>query len=184
VDEINTLISGNLKRIREEKKLSLEMLAELTGVSKSMLGQIERGDSSPTISTVWKISNGLKVSFTSLLNSPQSETTVIRRSQIHPLIEDNGRYCLFPYFPIEKNRRFEIYSIEIQPDGNLQAEAHPPETREFITINSGSLSLQENEQEYLLSEGDAICFRADKPHAYRNPGKVICKVNLVIQYLD
>ena len=61
-----------------------------------MLGQIERGESSPTVATVWKISNGLKVSFTTLLSSPQSDTIVVRQADIGPLIEDNGKYRLYP----------------------------------------------------------------------------------------
>ena len=74
MEDLTLLVAENLKRIREEKRLSLDKLAELTGVSKSMLGQIEHGESSPTVATVWKISNGLKVSFTTLLGSPQSDT--------------------------------------------------------------------------------------------------------------
>src|SRR5690554_5668235 len=65
--EIDLVIAKNLKAIRESKKLSLEKVAELTGVSKTMIGQIERGESAPTITTIWKIANGLKVSFTSLI---------------------------------------------------------------------------------------------------------------------
>jgi XRE family transcriptional regulator, regulator of sulfur utilization len=184
MEDVTQLVAGNLKRIREQNKLSLDKLAELTGVSKSMLGQIERGDSSPTISTVWKISNGLKISFTSLLSAPQSETTLIRRAAIHPLIEDDGRYNLYPYFPVEEGRRFEVYSIEIQPGGSLQAESHPIGTQEFLTVFSGSLVIQMDGEEYQVEEGDSIRFRADKPHAYRNTGSVICKTSLVIHYTD
>jgi XRE family transcriptional regulator, regulator of sulfur utilization len=182
MEDVTHLVAENLKRIREEKKLSLEKLAELTGVSKSMLGQIERGDSSPTISTVWKISNGLKVSFTSLLNVPQSETTLIRRTDIQPMIEDDGRYQLFPLFPIEEGRRFEVYSIEIEPGGHLTADAHPDGTQEFLTVYSGTLIVKANMQDHQLAEGDSIRFRADKPHAYQNPGDTLAKINLVIHY--
>ena len=51
MDNLNLIIANNLKRIRDERKLSLDKVADLTGVSKSMLGQIERGESNPTIST-------------------------------------------------------------------------------------------------------------------------------------
>jgi XRE family transcriptional regulator, regulator of sulfur utilization len=182
MDDVTHLVAENLKRIREEKKLSLDKLSELTGVSKSMLGQIERGDSSPTISTVWKISNGLKISFTSLLDAPQSETAVIRRGDIQPMKEDNGRYLLFPLFPIEEGRRFEVYSMEILPGGHIDAEAHPDGIQEFLTVYSGSLKLKVDDQMHQLSEGDAIRFRADKPHAYYNPGNVVAKISLVIHY--
>ena len=182
MEEITQLVRKNLKRIREEKKLSLEKLAELTGVSKSMLGQIERGDSSPTIATVWKIANGLKVSFTSLLNAPQADTTVVERSQIQALVEDNGKYRLYPCFPIEEGRRFEVYAIEIEQGGYLSAEAHPEGTQEFLTVFMGELTVQVEDQEYRVGMGDAIRFRADKPHAYHNSGEGLAKISLVIHY--
>jgi transcriptional regulator with XRE-family HTH domain len=182
MDDLNLLVGQNLKRIREEKKYSLEKLAELTGVSRSMLGQIERGESSPTIATVWKISNGLKVSFTALLDAPQSDTAVVRKEDIRPLLEDDGRYRLYPFFPIEEGQRFEIYSIEIEPGGSLTAEAHPEGTREFLTVFAGQLSVQVNAEEFTVSEGSSIRFRADRPHGYHNPGASLAKMSLVIQY--
>jgi len=182
MEEITDLVAQNLKRMREEKKLSLEKLADLTGVSKSMLRQIERGDSSPTIATVWKIANGLKVSFTSLLNAPQCDPTVIRRSEIHPLVEDNGKYRLYPCFPIEDGRRFEVYAIEIEQGGHLSAEAHPEGTQEFLTVFLGELTVRVGEQEYRVGKDDAIRFRADRPHAYHNSGSGLVKVSLVIHY--
>ena len=62
--EINTIIGNNLKKIRQEKKLTLDELAGITGVSKGMLSQIEKGTTNPTINTIWKISNGLNVPYT------------------------------------------------------------------------------------------------------------------------
>ena len=64
MDAMSSRISENLRQIRKEKKLSLDSMAEQTGVSKSMLGQIERGESSPTVATLWKIATGLHISFT------------------------------------------------------------------------------------------------------------------------
>jgi transcriptional regulator with XRE-family HTH domain len=182
MEDLTLLVAQNLKRIREEKRLSLERLAELTGVSKSMLGQIERGESSPTVATVWKIANGLKVSFTALLSSPQSDTSLVRQADIRPLIEDDGKYRLYPFFPIEEGRRFEVYAIEIDGGGSLSAEAHPEGTQEFITVYAGALTVRVNGQEYRIGAGDAIRFRADCAHSYLNPGEEMAKVSLVIQY--
>lgn len=182
MEDLTLLVAQNLKRIREEKKLSLDKLADLTGVSKSMLGQIERGDSSPTIATVWKIANGLKVSFTSLLETPQSDTTLIHQAEIAPMIADDGKYRLFPFFPIEEGRRFEIYTVEIDPGGSLSAEAHPSGTQEFLTLFAGRLTLRVDQQEYELAEGDSIRFHADRPHAYQNSGESLVKISMVIHY--
>jgi XRE family transcriptional regulator, regulator of sulfur utilization len=183
MEDLTVLVAQNLKKLREEKKLSLDKLAELTGVSKSMLGQIERGGSSPTIATVWKIANGLKVSFTSLLETPQSDTTLLHQSDISPLLEDNGKYRLFPFFPIEEGRRFEVYSIEIDPGGRLSAEAHPQGTQEFLTLFEGELTVRVDQQDYVLAQGDSIRFRADRPHAYLNSGDSLVKLSMVIHYI-
>jgi transcriptional regulator with XRE-family HTH domain len=182
MDELNELIAQNLKRIREERKISLDRVAELTGVSKSMLGQIERGNSSPTVATVWKIANGLKVSFTALMSSPQSDISVVEKAAIKPLIEDNGKYRLYPLFPIEADRSFEIYCVEIKPGGYLSAEAHPAQTTEFITVYSGELTLRVRDQELQIAEGNSIRFKAHYPHAYHNSGKKLAVLNLVINY--
>jgi transcriptional regulator with XRE-family HTH domain len=182
MEDITHLVARNLKKIRDEKNLSLEKVAELTGVSKSMLGQIERGASSPTISTVWKISNGLKVSFTTLLDSEQIDPTVVRQSDIKPLTEDHGKYRLYPLFPIEEGRRFEVYSIEIDPRGHLSAEAHPEGTEEFLTVFMGELTVRVNDQEFRVLKGDSIRFRADRPHAYLNSGDTLAELSLAIHY--
>jgi transcriptional regulator with XRE-family HTH domain len=182
MENIPVLVAQNLKRIREEKKLSLDKLAELTGVSKSMLGQIERSESSPTIATLWKIANGLKISFTTLLNAPQTDTSVVRKADIKPLIEDNGKYRLYPFFPIEEGRRFEVYLIEIEKGGYLSADAHPEGTQEFLTVFMGELTVRVDNEEYHVAEGDAIRFRADRSHVYHNSGDILAKMNLVIHY--
>jgi transcriptional regulator with XRE-family HTH domain len=182
MEEATLLVAGNLRRIREEKKLSLERLSELTGVSKSMLGQIERAESSPTVATIWKIANGLKVSFTALLSTPQEDMSIVRRNDSNPLIEDEGRYRLYPLFAVEEGRRFEVYAVEIDAGGSLSAEAHPAGTQEFVTIFLGQLSVQVNGQDHLVAEGDSIRFRADRAHAYLNSGPGVTKLSMVIHY--
>ena len=62
--DVNNIIALNAKALREQRRLTLDAAAEATGVSRSMLAQIEKGDVNPTISVLWKIANGYKVSFT------------------------------------------------------------------------------------------------------------------------
>lgn len=78
---LNAIIAANLKRLRMERNLSLGQLAELSGVSKVMLGQIEKGDSNPTINMLWKIANGLKVPYTVLLDEQENDSEFISRDQ-------------------------------------------------------------------------------------------------------
>ncbi|MDM5193707.1 helix-turn-helix domain-containing protein [Bacillus mycoides] len=182
MEEIQITLAKNLKAIREKEKLSLEKVSQLTGVSKTMIGQIERGESSPTITTIWKIANGLKVSFTSLINDPQPDTTIVLRNDIQILSEDNGRYRVFPSFSFQENRQFEIYMIEIEEKGSLSAEAHKEGTEEFITVFDGELTIEVNRCKYNLKSGDSIRFKADRPHVYYNLGETLTRVSMTIYY--
>ena len=184
MDNINSIISENLKRLREAKKLSLDAVAKLSGVSKSMLGQIERGEVNPTISTVWKITNGLKLSFTELVSRPEADVELVSKDELHMLDSGNKKFRNYPVFPFEANRRFEMYYIEIEPGENLDSEAHPEETQEFITVFSGILEVVVNGQSFSLAAGSSIRFKADSVHKYRNTGDEICLLSMVIYYPD
>lgn len=179
---MHMVIANNLRRLREEKRLSLDRVADLTGVSKSMLGQIERGESNPTVATVWKIAGGLKVSFTALINSPQPDTLVIERNAVEPLLEDAGRYRIYPFFPYEEGRPFEMYTVEMERGSYLSAEAHGPGTQEFITVFEGELTIRVGNEEFTVRTGDSIRFKADRPHAYHNSGEGMTRLSMVIHY--
>lgn len=176
------MFAKNLKAIREKEKLSLEKVSQLCGVSKTMIGQIERGESSPTLTTIWKIANGLKVSFTTLINQPQPETEVIILEDVQVLTGDKGRYRIYPYFPFQEENRFEIYTVEIDHQGKLIAEAHRDGTEEFITVFDGELALTINDKQYTLKTGDSIRFKADRPHSYFNPSQSLTRLSMTIYY--
>lgn len=183
MQDLNEIIAGNLKRIREKKKMSLDKVADITGVSKSMLGQIERGESNPTIKTIWRIANGLKVSFTALIAAPQGEVTIIAKEDIEALIEDQGKYRVYPVFPYEEGRHFEMYTVEIEQGGYYQTDTHGEKTQEFITVMDGELTISTNDKEYTLRSGDSITFRVDQTHSYHNRGGELTRLCMVIHYL-
>lgn len=180
--DVHLMVADNLKTIRKKKRLSLDDVAKITGVSKSMLGQIERGDVNPTISVIWKIVNGLKVSFTSLLERPVSDTEIIRNTEIKPLEEDDGRFINYPIFPFSEDKRFEIYRIKILAHGVLDALAHLEGMEEFITVFAGTVTITVQQQEYSLSAGDSIRFKADVRHRYENTGNVTAELSMMIYY--
>ena len=131
------MVSENARRLREEKRLTLDEAARLTGVSRSMLAQIEKGDVNPTISLVWKIANGYKVSFTSLVEPTRQRPVVLRAADGPALEEDGGRYRNYPAFPFDEERGFETYRIVILPGGGLEARPHLPGAEEYTTIPAG-----------------------------------------------
>ena len=179
---INQAVADNLKRCREQGRYSLEALSKITGVSKSLLGQIERGEANPTISTVWKIANGLKVPFSEFVKRPENDFDIVEKNALTPLLEDEGRFRNYPLFPYDAKRPFEIYFIELDKGALLQAEPHPEGSQEFITVFSGELEVQVSGSTLVAKEGDALRFQADVPHLYRNTGSELCRVSMVIHY--
>ena len=87
MDYFSENVAYNLKRIRNAQKMSLDVVAEQTGISKSMLGQIERGESNPTIATLGKIVSGLRIPFSALLSSTKSEVITVQRSTLGTMRE-------------------------------------------------------------------------------------------------
>ncbi len=180
--ELQKAIAQNAREIREKKKLTLDAAARQTGVSRSMLAQIEKGDVNPTISVLWKIANGYKVSFTSLMDGHGEDTLLIRSDEVTALQEDGGKYCNYPAFPFREDRLFETYRIEIQPEGFLSAQPHMPGTEEYITVFAGSVEICVQGNSYCLGMGDSLRFKADTEHSYRNVGQDTVQLSMLIYY--
>lgn len=179
--DVNKIIAQNVKKLREKRKLTLDAASEITGVSRSMLAQIEKGDVNPTISVLWKIAGGYKVSFTSLLEQDlQSSVDVVPAAE--PLNEDGGRYLNYPAFAFDENKGFETYRIVIKPQGSLQAQPHLQGAEEFITVFEGSVAITAGDKTYNLNTGDSIRFKADVPHAYYNGGSTDTVLSMLIYY--
>lgn len=176
------LIGANVKAARERRKLTLDAASQLTGVSRSMLAQIEKGDVNPTISVLWKIANGYRVSFTSLMDEGDGVPVLIRAQDVEPLEEDEGRYFNYPAFPFREDRRFETYRIRIEPHGSLDAQAHLADTEEYVTVFAGEVEITAGEERFALREGDSLAFRADTAHGYRNTGGDTAWLSMVIYY--
>ena len=179
---VTAVIAANAKAIRERKKLTLDAAAALTGVSRSMLAQIEKGEVNPTISVLWKIANGYKVSFTTLVEDKKAEVSVIRQEEITPLAEDEGRYLNYPAFPSDEKTLFETYRIEIQEGGALSAQPHFSGSEEYITVFAGQVEITVEDTRHVLSKGDSIRFSADVPHGYRNAGRETVELSMLIYY--
>lgn len=180
MDFMNSIVAVNIKRLREENKLSMEELAKLSGVSKSMIAQIERGEGNPTLSTLWKISNGMKVPFDALTVRPKVPYEIVKNSDVQPLYEDDGKVRNFSLFPDNENRRFAIYYLELEKGSYWQSEAHLRGATEFITIFSGAVEIEVDQKSFLVQKGESIRFNADTAHSYKNLGDELAIMHMTI----
>lgn len=168
-------IGQEIRRIRTEQKLTLDEAATLSGVSKAMLGQIERGESNPTIATLWKISSGLRVSLSSLLSYEEDEYEVISIERLPSVTSTDHKMKLYDVFPFNPISGFEYFYITLEPGASHASSPHDNASGEYIIVTEGQLTLVLGDKDYVLDAPSAIQFSPQKSHRYENrsPAKTV-----------
>lgn len=185
-EELKTRVGQNLCRLRKKRDLTLEGLAKMAGVSRAMLGQIEAGDSAPTISLLWKIARALDIRFADLLGAETSGDIVVLRADDAKLLRSSDNsFESRALFPFDVRRKAEFYELRLKAGHAEHAVAHPEGTYENLVIHSGRLQMTIGDEEPIeLKAGDSIYFRADVPHIYENPGAKDTVMYLVMTYAE
>jgi rhodanese-related sulfurtransferase/transcriptional regulator with XRE-family HTH domain len=182
--ELDAVIAQNLRELRTQRGLTLDATARLTGLSRTLLGQIELGLNTPSVGVVWKIARAFDVPFAGLLAAPRSfATTVLRRATAKRLVSPDGRFSSRALFPFGEANKVELYELTLAGHAREDAEAHRAGTRENLVVVTGRLELLVGTQRFELERGDAILFAADVAHAYVNPGNEECLMHLVMTYV-
>lgn len=168
MESINTYISMNLKRIRKSEGLTLEELAEISGVSKSMLGEIERGSTNPTILVLWKIAEGLKIPLTKIIEEEKEADHFIVRADQMKLINSDSNFNIYSMFPYYSAHNLEIHRIDLDVGSSLENRGHQSGVYEYALLIEGEVKLMFDGSEVNLSKGDSIRFNGGKPHKFAN----------------
>jgi transcriptional regulator with XRE-family HTH domain len=178
-------VGRNLRRLRSRRGLSLERLAQKSGVSRAMLSQIELGQSAPTINLLWKISRALAVTFSTLITSrDQGGSVLLRADTAKRLTNKDGSFTSRALFPFHEPRRVEFYELVLRAGATEQADPHSPGTCENLVVNTGTVEIVVDGVAHLLNARDAFTFAADVPHSYRNTGSVDALMYLVMTYAE
>lgn len=165
---IGNIIAVNLKNLRKERNLTLGQLSKISGISKAMLSDMEKGESNPTINTLWKIANGLNVPYTQLLEEGEKAPAVIKKSDLELQEDCNKHYRIYCYFKNTPARNFEFFYVELDAESSSASVGHCAKAEEYIYVLSGELTLQTRSREYKLKEGDALAFDSSAEHTYIN----------------
>ena len=170
MDYLSHNIAINLKRIRKAKGMSLDVVAEQTGVSKSMLSTIEKGDANPSIGVLGKIISGLRIELQDLTQPPQDDSYLVDIRKILPTKSVKGMYQVWTCFPIADNRTVEIYRIDIEPGGIYESGSHGERTKEYIAMLEGTLSIRLEDGIHVIEKEQFFRFESDQDHTYFNTG--------------
>lgn len=168
--ELSEIIGENLRRIRLERNLSLGQLAAMSGVSKVMLSQIEKGVSNPSVNTVWKIADAVQLPYTALLEREIAGGIVLSAEDIPAQLLNGGQGDLRCYYHHTRDRNFEIFRMTLLPGGSHTSEGHGERTDEYALVEAGTLKVTLDDGDHLLHAGDSISFRSNRTHKYYNDG--------------
>lgn len=175
-------IGQEIRRIRTEQGLTLEEAARISNVSKAMLGQIERGESNPTISILWKISSGLRVSLSSLLSFAEDDHGVVPILDLPAVTTDDGKMKLYDVFSFNPISGFEYFYITLEPGASHASQAHDNASGEYIVVTEGTLTLILEEKEFCLQAPAAIQFAPQSGHRYENRSSVKTVFQNIVRY--
>ncbi|MCV2863497.1 helix-turn-helix domain-containing protein [Albidovulum sediminicola] len=163
--DIHDRLAASLKQARRAKGLSLDAVAKLSGVSRSMVSQIERGESSPTVATLWNLTQALQVDFAGLLEGRAAPGIDVIRAEAVPVIAGRGKGVRIRILsPADAVGETEVYDLRFDAEGLLDSDPHGPGCRESLTVLEGALEVVSGEDRQDLRTGDTARYFADRPH--------------------
>lgn len=174
-EELST-IGSKLEQLRRERGLTLEKVSELSGVSASLLSQLERGMGNPSLTTLTKIAYGLGVPISLFFEGlGGSADRVVRKKERKKLLL-SGRDLIYELLTPDLNRAIEFVWAEVAPGVSTAQHPFVHQGEEAGLVLQGTLEVHIGDKLYVLEAGDSISYPADIPHWHRNPGeeKAIC----------
>lgn len=183
-ESINEDLGRRVKKLRGDRGWSLEELAAASGVSRSMLSEIERERANPTLSVTYRIARAFGLALQDLLESADSASAIqtIRARESSQIFRKDAQCQIRTLSPLNLEKDVEFYELRLAAGGALRSQPHVEGTREFLTVEEGTVELLSGNSRETLSKGDSATYRADVPHDIANPGADEVVAFLVVIY--
>lgn len=183
-DPTSKLLCERVTELRQQHNFTLEQLAAASGVSRSMLSQIERGQANPTLAVTFRIAQAFGMSIGELVDDPSAQPAIeiVHGDDPNNLFRDDGDCRIRTLSPMHMEKSIEFYEIRLQPGASLVSSPHFDGTRELFTVAIGRARISAGATECELGAGDSAHYKADLDHTIYNPGKKILAGYLVVSY--
>lgn len=177
-----TDLGARIRSERLRRHLSLEVLSSQSGVSSSMLSDIERGKKVPSVLVLDSIATALGTSLARFLEEEQQAKVIILRHREQEVVQDPSGWERRILSPVLPGIEFEFMRTTILPGVDAGVFLpHGTGSREYIAVEEGTLQLTLNGTVYLLQAGDSIYYTGDCHHAFTNLGEKPCTYYLVME---
>ncbi len=182
---VSKMISTNIQELRRKRKLTLDQLSVLCGVSKAMISQIETGKTNPTVATLWKISKGLGVEINTLLKGLGGieRKFHVQRNGDHPILNtDEEGIHIKVLSTLDMVEDLEIYMLTMEKGSFLRSAPHFAGTEEYLTVIKGDVKVKAGKNISVLKEGDFIAYHCDVEHDVENISDSESVVHMVVRF--
>lgn len=172
-EPLSQYVCERVRQLRKRHGWTLEQLASMCGVSRSMLSQVERGTANPTLSVAFRIARAFGMTLGDLVDGATADRRieVIRRDDQSALFRDDENCKIRTLSPLKLEKDVEFYEVTLSPGGTLGSAPHFKGTREFLTVQSGTVIIKSGEEEAQINKGDSVQYAADIEHAIENRSK-------------
>lgn len=184
-EAIGEFVGRRVKKLRTDRGWSLEELATASGVSRSMLSEIEREKANPTLTVTFRIARAYGMTLQELIGSAEASASniqVIRSSDRAQVYKSDKQCEIRTLSPLNLEKDVEFYQLTLRPGGALRSQPHFEGTREFLAVEEGSVRIESDQDVDELVKGDSATYRADVPHAIINTAPGETMVFLVVIY--
>lgn len=175
-------LGKTIQRLRKAYNMSLGELSEQSGVAKSIISQIERNETNPTIGTVYRLSKALDTTIDEVLKEDAAPN--FREHQTKsavPILESQDGLCRLAIAgPLDLVDQLQWYDFQARPGGILESEPHAPGTVEHLYILEGEIEISVGEEMRTARAGEAIRYRGDRPHKLVNIGTANAHATMVL----
>ncbi len=167
---LSSQLGKTVQRLRKAYNLSLSELSEQSGVAKSIISQIERNETNPTLATIWRLSQALDVSIERVLQAADDEPFLEKssRGDTPILVSDDGKCRLAVIGWIKTVEWLQWYDFSADPGGVLESDAHQRGSVECLSISEGELEVEVGGAIERAKAGETLRYRCDRPHTIRN----------------
>lgn len=184
IDPASKVLCERVTALRQRNNFTLEQLAAASGVSRSMLSQIERGQANPTLAVTYRIAQAFGLSIGELVDDPAASGTIelVHGSDPANLFRADSECQIRTLSPLHMEKDVEFYEVVLQSGASLDSSAHFEGTRELFTVAAGSASISAGATHCELEAGDSAHYRADVEHRIANRGDTPLTGYLVVTY--
>jgi transcriptional regulator with XRE-family HTH domain len=175
-------LGKTIQRLRKAYNMSLGELSEQSGVAKSIISQIERNETNPTLSTVFRLSRALDTSIDEVLKADSGTAFLQHQAKSAiPILESQDGLCRLAITgPLNLIDLTQWYDFQAKPGGVLESDPHPPGTVEHLYMIKGEIETTIGDEVKVAKQGEAIRYRADVPHKIRNVGEGDAQANMIL----